>query len=247
MADEILRSRKLRLSLTVSLCGEQSRGTLAFITHNNELSTPLADLIKSSLASAVNVDPATHFLLLPVPVRPMIHSVQGAPPIIPSKFSKCTEDDAKPLPAPHASLPMKPAWAALPEAETQSFSATVPLEAKPPSKSPKVPARRVWHIPCDASTTLENALRGTAILEWPVIEVWSNEKAEKSIRDGTLELAERREFDPDRGRKRKFADGEGSDGNTQDRSHPKITAMEHDPDSDSEEVEDGKVLHSGED
>jgi len=62
-----------------------------------------------------------------------------------------------------------------------------------------IAVRKVWRVDfgdspdiADSKTTLGQALKGIAILEWPEIEVWPRELVESDIRDGRLELTERR-------------------------------------------------------
>lgn len=163
----------------------------------------------------------------------MVYTVRGAIPIIPAKIQQLKADEDKPLPAPHATLPVKPAWAVIPDGVDEEGAnssvkaltgATIPSISQP---------RRLWRIESNTSTTLEEALRGTAILEWPRIEIWKKETVEQEVRNGSVELIERREFDPVRSKKRKL---EREEEGLQD--EPGQTQIAFDQGSESSEVEE---------
>lgn len=190
-----LRQRKMYLTVTVDEYDASGAKVTSKTTHQHEMEAKLSDILEANNA----FDASIHTILLPVPVRPSTYVPRDAQPIIPARIEGQKPKEDIPLPAPPSSLPAKPTWAALPDVEQE--------EPSPETIKPKVPtttARKVWLVKASSdSLTLEDALRGTAVLEWPEFEIWPTATVDKILSKGTLEYAERRDFDPDRNRKRK--------------------------------------------
>lgn len=134
------------------------------------------------------------------------------------------KEEDKPLPAPHSSLPAKPAWAVdlvqVEEEEEDVSSGHQEVVAKGADENPTTTqasieqdeqerrkrearkvARRYWKVPLDTTTakmTLQDALKGTAILEWPDFEIWPREIVEHMVAREEVEFVARRDFDPER-------------------------------------------------
>jgi hypothetical protein len=58
------------------------------------------------------------------------------------------------------------------------------------------PARQVWQVTLhngESATTLQQALKGTSIVEWPEFELWPSSAVKKLVDEGKLEFMARRD------------------------------------------------------
>lgn len=230
------------------------------------LSSTLAQSASKAADSTSVMDCSAYTMVLPCPMRPTTYIPRNAVPIVPAAITrleaekrrvKAEADAKKPLPAAPSSLPSRPSWlpavegVELPYAieevvqddvgrpEEQSGAGASAMNAYAAVLSNT--ARRVWKIgsvTMDTGVTVEDALRGTSILEWPEFELWPTEVVQRELKQGTLELAERRQaHERNRGQKRpadesaqhehNAADGDAADGGLEEEGGD---AFDGDPD-----------------
>lgn len=203
--------RKQSLFLTVSAIVIDSTGQRRdpVTSHQHSIQSDLKTVLLACTATNT-VDLSTQVVLLRLPARPVVFSSTSKEPIVPASESKAQEaiaqalDEeamAKPLPMPHASLPSRPSWVEnAPAPETVPTEPAVNhLEAADPEQTlsttlAKTHARRYWRVERPCTETLESALCGSVILEWPEFELWPRQMFEDQVRDGSIEIIEKRSY-----------------------------------------------------
>ena len=177
-------------------------------------------------------------------------------PIIPASEAKAKEalnkaleeeEMAKPLPMPHSSLPSRPNWTeAAPAPDTTHVETAVVLtkantEEAPHTTPATAHAKRYWRIERPLTDTLESALCGTVILEWPEFELWSLDLFEQELRAGTIEIMDKRSYNRNKKHGRADETQEDDDRRSQqdhERAHPSSSPSDSSVSS-SESEDDG--------
>lgn len=192
------------MSLTVSVCICGANGKKESITpvHQQDATSTLKHIISATLISVKKIVLDDYAVLMAVPGRPVVFSRNGEPLIPASEQSneqaKTVKAEDRPLPAPHASLPIKPTW--LPDiapADEADNVADIAEEfgAELPSRHTfSLQAKKYWQIDPLGEQTLEDALCGTTILEWPEFELWPRRYLEQKTEAKQIELVQKREY-----------------------------------------------------
>lgn len=117
------------------------------------------------------------------------------------------------------------------------------------SATKEVRARQVYLVSAtrEPATTLEQALQGTSVLEWPEFEIWPRETVEKEIAEGRMVYVERRKRGYEREHqqydgKRKAADEAGDYGRDgESNGHERSPSLQQEDGDDNEDI-DGERL-----
>lgn len=191
----VTRKRKILLTVSVIFFDREGRRHHASITHNNDMAADLQDLVAAVPQESRPGGPDETFtVLMAVPSRPTTYVPPNAQPIVPARIGSRKEEKGL-APAP-ASLPVKPAW--IPEVAADEPVTFDEAEEVEPAAKPYSTARQVWQVSLrngDRPTTLQEALNGTSIVEWPKFEVWPSSVVLKLVTERKLEFVTRREPD----------------------------------------------------